>query len=236
MNSSQQIEYVKLGEYAEAHGGRLMSSRFLKAYLPMTFQCAEMHLFSLLPKSIWKHQKWCPRCKRVRVRHCSSHLLEQIQGNGGRIIEIDRSEVKSGEKKKGHQRVTIACGMDHLFTEKVKKILKGSSWCTICEDLYLRQVAEDNRLTIVKRKGKSITVMCEYGHATTIRVQEFMDLGGNEDEEEQEGIEIMGDTIREEDERVKEIVEPIHHHRGDPTFICPECYSVDFPDIPVLQL
>ena len=140
-------EYDKLVIYVTHKEGKVISKRFLAPYLPMTFECKIGHRFDLLPKSIWRHRKWCPQCKQLRVKYSKPSLLEIVEYYNGRLLSINGP--------KGHRKVTLACENDHLFELRKKKLWNGS-WCLICQEIYFNQIAEEQNIKILEVSKKHV--------------------------------------------------------------------------------
>jgi|SRR5579884_4286865 len=100
---------------AKEKGGCVISQHYYKDYLPLTFQCAQSHLFSQRPSKVSK--KWCPRCRHPSKK---TALEELIQYKGGRVFSH-------------HKHVyTLVCHQQHLFTLTRKQLYK-EAWCPDCE-------------------------------------------------------------------------------------------------------
>jgi hypothetical protein len=110
----------KIRSIAKKKGGCVISQRYYQDYLPMTFRCAQDHLFSQRPSKLEK--KWCPRC----LHHSKATALEElIQKKGGRVFSHHKHDY------------TLVCHQQHLFTLTRKQLYKDA-WCPDCE----REAAE----------------------------------------------------------------------------------------------
>lgn len=106
---------------AEAHGGALLSDRWLGANTRMRFRCAEGHEWEVTAASA-RRGTWCARCNG-RTRYTIDDMHTLAAERGGECL----SQEYGGTLTKLRWR----CGLGHEWDTTPNTIL-GGSWCRRC--------------------------------------------------------------------------------------------------------
>jgi|GEM_PF-631599 len=108
-------------EIAESHGGKCISTEYIKVTKALQFECIEGHRFSLTGSSA-KNGSWCYECKGI-TQWTLEKVLQLIESKGGKSLLSKYTSPKD--------EVTITCEHNHTWTTKCAQIQSGR-WCHYC--------------------------------------------------------------------------------------------------------
>lgn len=174
--------YASLQELAVSRGGRLLSSDYRGASIPLEFSCAHGHRWWAMPSNVRKGT-WCPVCgreQRANTRRTApaEHLrVLQILAaeKGGRCL----STACTGPAT----QIQLACSAGHRWSAPMRQVFRGA-WCPRCppgkEDRLaaLASLARARGGDLLTRSyphgDRRIDLRCDKGHTWETGVQTFV--------------------------------------------------------------
>jgi len=142
-------ELKKLNAIAEKHGGKCLSSKFIRTDLELQWQCSKGHIFLSLPKTI-KKGHWCRFCNRKiggekQRKYTIDKLQEYAQKHGGNIL--------STEYINESKPLIWQCSKGHIWSTTPHIVDRGIWYCPGCKGKNNIKLTIEELQLLAKQQG-----------------------------------------------------------------------------------
>lgn len=122
--NSRKYTLEDMQQWAAQHGGAVLSESFTSVRKPLSWQCAQGHIWTAKPAGIVKEGgSWCPRCAKNAPKSIED-MRALAAARGGYCL----SQSYDRANKKLHWR----CAAEHEFAQTPNDVQQGS-WCPVCK-------------------------------------------------------------------------------------------------------
>ena len=116
--------FLRLHGIVEAHGGELLTSKFISSKTPVQVRCGICnHVWGIRPHNLMSG-KWCSKCSKYRVRYSIDDMKATAAAKGGKCL----SEQYQGNNK----HLLWQCSLGHQWKATPVHIIRSDGWCPIC--------------------------------------------------------------------------------------------------------
>lgn len=110
-------------EYAEAHGGELLSSGYTSAKDKYLWRCAKGHRWESRACDLCAKDLWCPICDGRRHRYSLVEMQDIAASRNGECLSDEYVNTQS--------RLMWKCAHGHVWEAVPQSVINGS-WCPVC--------------------------------------------------------------------------------------------------------
>lgn len=143
--SKQKLSLYELRQIAQDNGGKLLSTEYVNARTPITWQCRQGHVWKASACNIRSNRTWCPECARQRRKLGLTDMHKLAAKFGGECL--------SDQYISQHVKLEWRCSRGHTFWLAPNNVARSPggkrkpTWCKICR----RMDADSTNLRQSKR-------------------------------------------------------------------------------------
>lgn len=144
--------------HARTRGGRCLSTRYLHGGVPLRWECAEGHRFSVAWRFV-QAGRWCPHCAGTALHGTLERLQQLAAARGGRCLSA--RYLGSNE----HHRWRCAAGHEW---RALPATIRTGRWCPRCAD---RRLGIETMRELARARGGRCLSTTYTNHSTHLQWQ-----------------------------------------------------------------
>lgn len=131
---NQKTNIVELQKYAKTKNGKLISTEYINAHIPVIWECDKLHQWKAKWNTIKDQGSWCPYCFG-NLKPDISELQEYAKIKNGKLISIEYINSSS--------KMLWECKELHQWEATWHNIRDKNSWCPICSSYKTERLCRE---------------------------------------------------------------------------------------------